>query len=335
VSRPTALLLAALAAAVPAAPPAAAQAACHQLPAAAPGIARLRAALAEGRFIAYQPTSLTVVDGQATSADASSIRADLVQLRPRFDSLITYDAIHGGEHVAELAAELGFRALIIGVWNPLEEAELRAATAAARRHPRLVVGVSLGNELIFSRRSDPRSLSALIERLRRQLPDTPLSVSEPFHVYSEEAVRPLVKELDFLLPIVHPVFQPWFRSAPEDTAARFVVNVARALAAGYCGPVLVKETGEPSAPGSAGFSEERQASFYRELRARFPSTPERAFAYFAAFDAPWRAYDAMAAPGAPPGVHPEEAHWGLYDAGREPKRAARALPPLPAARARP
>ncbi|TLZ49574.1 MAG: hypothetical protein E6K22_14470 [Gammaproteobacteria bacterium] len=44
--------------------------------------------------------------------------------------------------------------------------------------------------------------------------------------------------------------------------------------------------------------------------------------------APWRAYDALAAPGAPPGVHPEEAHWGLYDAGREPKRAARELPPL-------
>jgi hypothetical protein len=30
-----------------------------------------------------------------------------------------------------------------------------------------------------------------------------------------------------------------------------------------------------------------------------------------------------------PGAHPEEAHWGLYDAQREPKAAARALPALP------
>jgi hypothetical protein len=28
-------------------------------------------------------------------------------------------------------------------------------------------------------------------------------------------------------------------------------------------------------------------------------------------------------------VHPEEAHWGLYDEARRPKAAARELPPLP------
>jgi exo-beta-1,3-glucanase (GH17 family) len=335
-SRSIALLLAGLGAAALTAPAApAAQALCHRLPAGAAGMTRLRTALAAGRFIAYQPTSLTVSDGRTTSADAGSIRADLTPLRARFDSLITYDAIHGGELIADVAAALNFRALIIGVWNPLDEAELEAASAAARSHPRLVVGVALGNELLFSRRSDARALGAAIRRVREQLPDTPLSVSEPFHTYGEEAAAPLLGELDFLLPIVHPVFQPWFRSAPEGAAAQFVVNVVHMLAASYCGPLLVKETGEPSAPESAGFSEERQAAFYRELRARFPPSSERAFAYFSAFDAPWRAYDATTVPGAAPGVHPEEAHWGLYDEKRLPKRAARELPPLSPPRARP
>jgi len=127
---------------------------------------------------------------------------------------------------------------------------------------------------------------------------------------------------------VHPVFQPWFRDADDGTSAQFVANVVDKLAAIHCGPILVKETGVPTAPASAGYNEACQALFYRLLRERLPATGGHAFAYFAAFDAPWRAYDALAAPGAPPGVHPEEAHWGLYDAGREPKQAARELPPL-------
>ena len=68
------------------------------------------------------------------------------------------------------------------------------------------------------------------------------------------------------------------------------------------------------------------ASFYRELRAMFPSSRSRAFVYFAAFDAPWRVADEQAAPG----FHPEEAFWGLYSESRAPKAAARELPPLAA-----
>jgi exo-beta-1,3-glucanase (GH17 family) len=307
---------------------AAARPACADRPAAQPAVARLREAQARGRFVTYQPTSLAVVNGHVTPADPAGIRADLTVLRQRFDGLITYEALHGAESIPAIAAELGFRALIIGVWNPLDEAELSAAIDAARSFPRLVAGISLGNELLFSRRVDAHSLAARLARMRAQLPGTPLSAGEPFHIYHQPAAAALLGELDFLLVNVHPLFQPWFRDAPDSTAAQFVVNVLAELAPLACGPILVKETGLPSGPRSAGFSERRQADFYRELRRRLPPTPERAFAYFAAFDAPWRAYDALAVPDAPPGVHPEEAHWGLYDAERRPKPAARELPPL-------
>ena len=83
-------------------------------------------------------------------------------------------------------------------------------------------------------------------------------------------------QLDFLLVNVHPVFQPWFRDAPDSAAAQFVVNVLAQLAPLACGPILVKETGVPTAPASAGFSEARQASFYRELAPAAAAGPAHA-----------------------------------------------------------
>jgi len=324
-----AALLTALAALVPLGGAAAAgggRAGC-QASSAAPAVARLRTALERQRFVAYQPTSLRVVDGQVSPADPAGIRADLTVLRRNFDALITYDAVHGAENIPAIAASLDFHTLIIGVWDPADEAQLAAAVAAVQRFPDLVPALSLGNELLFARRSDPAALAALIARVRARLPGIALSTTEPFHVYYQPETAALRAGLDFLLVNVHPIFQPWFRDASDATAAQFVVNVLARLAPLACGPILVKESGVPSAPASAGYSEARQASFYRELRRQLPPDGARAFAYFAAFDAPWRAYDASPVPG----VHPEEAHWGLYDAARQPKLAARELARLPLA----
>jgi exo-beta-1,3-glucanase (GH17 family) len=297
---------------------------CHVNPANAPQLEQLREALSTGRFIAYEPTSLRVVNGQTTRADPVSIRADLAVLREKFDSLVTYDAVHGAEAVPAIAAQLKFRALIIGVWNPFDPTELDAAIAAARQYPHLIVGVSLGNELLFGHRTDVGRLAALAAQLHARAPQLLLSVSEPFHVYHEPGTTTLLTQLDFLLPNVHPVFQSWFHGASDATSTQFVVNVVGELGAGFCGPILVKETGVPTAPAGSGFSEAGQAAFYRELRQHFRATQAQAFAYFSAFDAPWRAQDVT--PTGP--AHAEEAHWGLYDAARHPKPAARELPAL-------
>lgn len=309
-----------------AAPWATAQPVCERGTAGAAARARLTHAMAQGRFVAYQPTSLQVAAGRVQSADPASIRADLRVLRPRFDALITYDAVHGAETIPAIAASLRFRALVIGVWDPADPAQLDAALEAARRYPKLIVGVSLGNESIFAHRSSFAQLTAAIAAVRARAPGLPLSSTEPFHLYQEPAAVPLLGAMDFLLVNVHPAFQPWFRGATDATAAQFVVNVVGDLSQRFCGPILVKETGVPSAPASGGYSLERQAALYAELRRRFPASATRAFAYFSAFDAPWRVLDASPVAGAVTG--PEEAHWGLYDSERKPKPAALALPPL-------
>ena len=290
-------------------------------------ISRLADVMAHGRFVTYEPTSLKVVDGHSTQVDPASVRLDLKALRSRFDGLITYTSLHGADAIPGIAASLGYRALIVGVWDPFDAAEVQAALAQARRYPRLIVGLSLGNEVIFASRHGLQELAVVISGIHHEVPELPLSTSEPFHIFDADTAKPLLGQVDFLLPIVHPVFQPWFHDAPDANAAQFVVNVVGNLAKRFCGPILVKEVGEPTAPAEKGYSEQRQAAFFSELQRQFPRQRMKAFAYFSAFDAAWRATDELAGPKVP-GQHIEEAHWGLYDGKRVPKPAAVGIPVL-------
>ena len=281
--------------------------------------------MARGRFIAYTPTSLRIVNGRPTRAEPEAIRGDLEILRARFDSLITYEATNGEEATPAIAASLGFRALIIGVYDPFDPTELSSAVGAAKANPKLVVGLSLGNELLFFHRHRSTEMEKLLDSVRARIPEVPLATTEPFHMFYTAEAAPLLQRMDFLLANVHPIFEPWFHTASDGDAAQFVVNVVTKLADSYCGPILVKETGIPTAPEDRGYTPKRQASFYLELQHRFPPTGARSFAYFAAFDAPWRLNDVGPAGQRP---QPEEAHWGLYDEGRQPKAVVAQIRPL-------
>ena len=306
----------------------AASAVCNPHPAAGAALSRLTDVMATGRFVSYQPTALKMFNGVATVADEASIEADLRVLRPHFDGLITYSSGNGAERVADVAARLGFRALILGVWDVRSAQELDNALAAAKRNPQRVVGLSLGNERIFAKEMDYARLAQVIATVRKRVPGLAYTTTEPFHLFQPPEAAPLLGSIDFLLVNVHPAFQPWFRDAPDRNAAEFVGNVLKEMAARYCGPLLVKETGVPTAPASLGFSPARQASFYRELQRQLPPTSQRAFAWFSAFDAPWRVTDSHPVAG----PQPQEGSWGLFDEQRKPKPVVREILALPAQR---
>lgn len=297
---------------------------CAVRPEAASAVAKLSDVMQRGRFIAYQPTSLRVVNGQLGTADETSIAADLKVLRTKFDGIITYGVLNGAEKIPDIAAKMGFRAVILGIWDIGDAKQRDNAVNAWQRNRNLVVGVSVGNETLFSKRNTHAQLSEAIATLHRAAPGLAVSTTEPFHMFDDPASNSLLEQLDFLLLNVHPVFQPWFANAPSKNAAEFVVNVVNKLQPRFCGPVLVKETGEPTAPTQAGYSPQRQAEFYRELRQHFPPSRSRAFAYFSAFDAAWRVHDVHPVPG----EHPEEGSWGIYTEERAAKPAARELPAL-------
>jgi len=281
----------------------------------------LRDALASVRFVAYTPRGFDPGAG-APGPAADALRADLALLHRHFDGLVTYSASNGLDAVPRLAREAGFRAVVVGVWSPSDAAELARALAAARAEPRVVVALALGNEGLFFRRYDADALAQAFARARRELPGLPLATTEPFSVYLDDAQARSLPRQDLLLPTVHPVDQPWFGTAPPRTSVDFVADVVAKLEERFRVPVLVKETGVPSGPVEAGFTPEAQAAFWSALAKRLPPTRAHAFAYFEAFDGPWKP---ARSPDPVPARRAREAHWGFFDAAGVAKPAVREL----------
>ena len=168
-------------------------------------LGRLQAAMARGRFIAYHPTGISFWYGKAGHASEASIHADLKALRPWFDGLITYSAGHGAEHVADIAAKLGYRAVIQGVWDPADRHEVASALAAYKRHPKLVVGLSLGNEVVLSKRGTWGDLGYALRRVRRFAPGLPLTATEDFAEFLDDPdARSTLAAMDFMMVNIHP-----------------------------------------------------------------------------------------------------------------------------------
>ncbi len=284
-------------------------------------IVRLRAALREVRFVAYTPTDFSVMNGRPQPASVARIDQDLKRLHRDFQGLITYSCANGVEQVPAVAARLGYRALILGIWDPTSRTEIDTAVALARRYPKLVVGVALGNETLLAKRLPWPVLRHALEQLRVALPEVAVTTSEPFYYYLLDATPGFLDAQDFLLPSIHPLYQPWFKGSTVETDVNFVVEVLGKLAARTDKPILVKETGLPSGPQDLGFTPEHQALFWRLLSTRVGADDKRAIAYFEAFDQPWKAENARAEFG----LHPEEGYWGLYDVQGRSKPVLRTL----------
>ncbi len=275
-----------------------------------PPVDRVQLALESVRFIAYTPRGFDPEAG-AGPVSPRAIRADLELLRGHFDGLITYSCANGLAAVPSVASELGFRAVVLGVWDPKNETELAIAIETARAQPDTVLAISIGNEGLFFGRYDAASLARAFERVRREVPHVAVTTTEPFSLHLDAERARMLPRQDFLLPVVHPLDQPWFGEAPPGTAVDFVVNVVRALERELGLPVLVKETGLPSGPSDQGHSEAGQAEFWSALEAKLPATRAHAVARFEAFDADWKTASVAAQTG---DVRPTEAHWGFFRA---------------------
>jgi exo-beta-1,3-glucanase (GH17 family) len=284
--------------------------------------ADLGGALERVRFVAYTPRGFDPDAGAPIPPD--SIRDDLALLRARFDGLVTYSSARGLDAVPRLAREADYRAVVLGVWNPADPAELDAAIAAAKAEPGVVLALALGNEGLFFERYDAGALKRAFARARAALPGVALTTTEPFSSYLDEARAHDLPEQDLLLPVVHPIDQPWFANAPRAARVDFVVNVVGELEKRYAKPVLVKETGVPSGPAEAGFDEAAQAEFWSGLATKLAPSRRRAFAWFEAFDGPWKVASIARDTG---DRRAHEAHWGLYRADGSAKAAAGALAP--------
>ena len=226
-------------------------------------------------------------------------------------------SLHG---IVEQAVSLGYRAMLLGIWDPRSEVEVAGVADLIRRYrDRLALAVCIGNEGINDNRYTIEDLGHARDHLRR-LTGTgaavPVTTSEPAGDYGWPPLRGFG---DFLAPNIHPAIDQ--EALSPRAAVAWVRGRAMAIAQLAGKPVLVKETGVPNG-GGAPHGPERQRAFWAEWLAEgraMPSGGARTFVSFAAafeaFDAPWKAVQLE---------NPIEGHWGLMTNERQPYPAFRA-----------
>ena len=266
-------------------------------------------------WITYTPSTFDPTVTPRYWPSRAEVEADLQSLRAAgIQGLVTYRADYVDRDqpqslipLPELAADLGFEGLILGIWDPLSESEWNAV-GVMQHHP-LVRGFVVGNEGL-GKRYDWHTLETAIVGLRNRS-GKPVTTSEELPDYiANDRLRQLG---DWVFPNAH----PYFAEAKEPLAAvEWTDRWFHRLDLLTTLPVVFKEVGLPT-DGDPAVSETAQADYYQALADR-----SVAFVFFTAFDLPWKRSTGQAR--ASLGHNPEP-HWGLFKSDRSPKQAAKHL----------
>lgn len=265
-----------------------------------------------GLMMAYTPSDLDPRQPvNNLRVPTSSLRKDLEALRPAFDGLVLYGYNEASTpRTVALAKELGYRAVLLAVWEIRSAAELDGVAALAEQfRDDMAVGIIVGNEGLTFNRYEEGDLHIAEQRLRHRLGKTvPLTTSEPLVGYQRKVV---LEFGDFLAPNIHPVFDR--ENLPAGPAAAWVHEEAGKLARLTKKPVLVKETGFPH-DGKPAYTPATQQAFWSAYtRGGTVRKIDSTFVFhgvaFEAFDLPWKAEESKLV---------IEKSWGLLSAKREP-----------------
>jgi len=238
----------------------------------------------------------------------AELHEDMKLLAAHTGRLRTYSSAEFPQ-LPEIAAQHGVK-LAAGVWldHRLDnnDSEIRAAIDAARAH-RNIERVIVGNETQLHRKLAPDQLHAYLARVRQAV-RVPVSTAEPWHIWL--AQPELAKHVDFIT--LH--LLPYWEGVPVEAAVEEALRRAAEVRARFPRKrIVIGEIGWPSggdAVGVALATPDRQAAFVRGFLARAAHL-DLDYYLMEAIDQPWK----RATEG------PVGAHWGLYDAARQPKYA--------------
>ena len=270
-------------------------------------------AFSELCWVAYSASTFDPTQNPIAWPTRDDIRHDFQVLRSvGFEGLVTYGTrsldpnnLNQIIDMPKLAQEEGFQGIVVGVWDPNDEDELRMAEEVSQHE--IVLGYSVGNEGLDSRYSF-EALSRAIERLRART-GKPVTTTEELGDYRNNEA--LITIGDWIFPNVHPYFANlhYYEWAAEWTGEIFDDFEAR-----FDQPVIFKEVGLPSA-GDWELSEENQALYYQALRDSHVN-----YIVFEAFDSPWKGIPYSA--DSPEPLPNPEPYWGVFTQNREPKEVA-------------
>lgn len=214
-------------------------------------------------WVSYSPSTFDPTTEPPKWPSEKDIHEDLLILRRAgFNGLVTYSSYYFDENspgrfvnIPHLAQETEFEAMIIGVWDPVNEDELQFAEQASSYS--IVIGYSIGNEGLDIR-YDLEALTSATSRLR-QTTGKPVSTTE--EVYDYHANSPLWTISDWIFPNAHPYFAGLRK--PQE-AVEWTQSVYHALEMVSDKPLVFKEVGLPT-DGDFSLSELHQEQYYQLL----------------------------------------------------------------------
>jgi exo-beta-1,3-glucanase (GH17 family)/cellulose synthase/poly-beta-1,6-N-acetylglucosamine synthase-like glycosyltransferase len=234
---------------------------------------------------------------------------DMAILAGHTNSIRTYGVSDGLDRIVPAAARHGIN-VNLGAWigrDPGANAqEVAHVIDVARANPN-VKRIIVGNEALLRTDISAPDLIAFIERVKRQV-NIPVSTAEPWHIWLK--YPELADSVDFIT--VHVL--PYWEGVPVDGADDYIMYRYRQLQAAFPNKhIYIGEVGWPSEgqwQQGAEPSQINQARFIRDFL-NLATEQRLDYSIIEAFDEPWkRAIEGTVG-----------AHWGLWDAARQPKFA--------------
>jgi len=258
----------------------------------------------QARMVAYSPEP-SVLD------DPKALRLQLEMLRERFDGLSLYGCTPQTPALVAMARTLGYRAVLLTVWNPQSESELATASSIVRdESTHLAMAISIGNEGLMQKRYTLEAMQAARKELLERntgASSVEMTTTEPWWLYLKPESRELREFGEFPSVNIHVVWDTdivdpalaaiWTRDRAEE--------VQRAVGR----PLLVREAGlpgggtSPRESVSLQFTRAMQAGFWRSWFALQRRPPLVAFEGVDNAGKHWRDF---------------EGSWGLLDGSLQP-----------------
>ncbi len=245
---------------------------------------------------------------------SAQIDSDLKLLHRYTDHIRIYSMLQNPQ-VVRLAHKEGLH-VMAGAWidTRLEnnEKEIEALIAMARRYPKTIDRVIVGNEVLFRNDLPPAKLMAYVDRVRAAIRQ-PVSIAEPDYIW--EKYPELAQHVDFITVHLFPYWNgiPLTGSGkgldhyPAIASALGSYQKLRQMFPGK--PIVVGEIGWPSNGDRHEYAKPSVSNEAIFLREWFNVAKRDHVDYYVmeAFDQPWKEQL---------GSH-TEAYWGMFNADRQ------------------
>jgi hypothetical protein len=199
------------------------------------------------RMVAYAPMDAVQDDPQHRV-----MLQQLTLLRQKFDGLSLYQSGPATPAIVELAHALGYRAVLLTVWDPRSESEIATAASIVNRHAGdMALALSIGSEGLMEKRYTLADMEAARAELLDRTPGAQaveLTTTEPWWLYLRPEYHALNSFGDFTCINVHVV---WDTDIVDPAlAATWTRDRAAEVRKALPRPLLIRELGLPGAGSS-------------------------------------------------------------------------------------